>query len=229
MACFQARGLGWAIGASRMNRVCGQVAREKLRTRRVSGSGSAPSEAPFFSLPTWSALHPSECPPVESHPHPSLSLGTPSPGAGLTRPTSGRSGAEEPAGDGKAGTGSRFQLAAAPHLGAFVNLASTFPLVLLLPGTSGLSRFYGYGGVANHSGLRARGALDSLRGRGPPPPALPRPQQPLGERRVFASHSTSICGAAPTPVGGCRALLALGLSLWLWQGPWAAGRTPFPQ
>lgn len=219
MACFQARGLGWAIGASRMNRVCGQVAREKLLTRRVSGSGSARSEAPFFSLPTWSALHPSECLPVESHPPPSLLLGTPSPGAGLTRPTSGRSGAEERVGDGETGAGSRFQLAATPHLGASVNLASTFPLVLLLPGTSGLSRFYGYGGVADHSRLRTHRALDSLQGRGPPPSALSRPQQPLGEHRVFASHSTSICGAAPTPVGGCRALLALGLSLWLWQGP----------
>ena len=61
-----------------------------------------------------------------------------------------------------------------PHLGASVNLAPTFALVLLLPGTSGLSRFYSSGGVADHSRLRTHRALDSLQGRGPPPSALSR-------------------------------------------------------
>ena len=83
MACFQARGLGWAIRASGMNGVWGQVAREKLWNCRVSGNGSALSKAPFSSLPTWSPLHLSECPCVESHPRRSRTL---------TRPTSGRSG-----------------------------------------------------------------------------------------------------------------------------------------
>ncbi|XP_008590057.1 PREDICTED: carbonic anhydrase 15-like [Galeopterus variegatus] len=130
--------------------------------------------------------------------------------------------------------------------GNSVNLKSTFPLASLLPDASRLSSYYRYSGslttpgcepavvwtifenavpigrtqVAQFQTVPQAGTLGSR-----PAPLTDnfRPQQPLGGRRILASLGASIRAAAPplaptlTSVHG--ALLGLGLSMGLWQGP----------
>ncbi|XP_046497189.1 carbonic anhydrase 15-like [Equus quagga] len=130
--------------------------------------------------------------------------------------------------------------------GVSVDLASTFPLASLLPGASGLSRYYRYSGSLTTPGCepavlwtvfedavpigRAQVAqFQSVPQAGPPgsqPAPLTenfRPQQPLGGRRVSASPGASVRGAAPAPAPRLArvrgALLGLALSLCLQPGP----------
>ncbi|XP_070132097.1 carbonic anhydrase 15 isoform X3 [Equus caballus] len=130
--------------------------------------------------------------------------------------------------------------------GVSVDLASTFPLASLLPGASGLSRYYRYWGSLTTPGCepavlwtvfedavpigRAQVAqFQSVPQAGPPgsqPAPLTenfRPQQPLGGRRVSASPGASVRGAAPAPAPRLArvrgALLGLALSLCLQPGP----------
>nr|XP_020016218.1 carbonic anhydrase 15-like [Castor canadensis] len=130
--------------------------------------------------------------------------------------------------------------------GVSVNLTSTFPLASLLPGASGLSRYYRYSGSLTTPGCEPVVLWTVFESTIPigreqvaqfhtvPQARLPglhtvpltdnfRPQQPLGGRKISASPGASISAAAPphTPTLGDlhQALTGLGLSLWLWQGP----------
>ncbi|XP_058388286.1 carbonic anhydrase 15-like [Diceros bicornis minor] len=130
--------------------------------------------------------------------------------------------------------------------GVSVDLASTFPLASLLPGASGLSRYYRYSGSLTTPGCdpavlwtvfedavpigRAQVAQFQTVPRAGPPGSHPapltenfRPQQPLGGRRVSASPGASVRAAAPplapTLARVRGALLGLWFSLWLRQGP----------
>ncbi|XP_045881395.1 carbonic anhydrase 15-like [Meles meles] len=130
--------------------------------------------------------------------------------------------------------------------GASVNLTSTFPLASLLPGASGLLRYYRYTGSLTTPGCqpavvwtvfedpvpigRAQVAQFQTVPQAGVPGSSPtpltenfRPQQPLGGRRVSASFCASIHEAASAPAPFLArvhgALLGLGLNLWLQQDP----------
>uniref|UniRef100_A0A8C9M4X2 carbonic anhydrase n=2 Tax=Panthera tigris TaxID=9694 RepID=A0A8C9M4X2_PANTA len=126
--------------------------------------------------------------------------------------------------------------------GVSVNLASTFPLASLLPGASGLSRYYRYSGSLTTPGCqpavvwtvfedavpigRAQVAQfqtmlqSGLPGSHPAPLTENfRPQQPLGGRRVSASPGASIRAAASAPAPTLARVHAALLGLWLWQSP----------
>ncbi|XP_038292076.1 carbonic anhydrase 15-like isoform X1 [Canis lupus baileyi] len=130
--------------------------------------------------------------------------------------------------------------------GVPANLAPTFPLASLLPGASGLSRYYRYSGSLTTPGCqpavlwtlfadavpigRAQVAQFQTVPRAGLPGSRPapltdnfRPQQPLGGRRVSASPGASIRAAASAPAPHLApvrgALLGLGLRLWLWRSP----------
>ncbi|XP_060166107.1 carbonic anhydrase 15-like [Globicephala melas] len=128
------------------------------------------------------------------------------------------------------------------HTGAYVNLASAFPLASLLLGASGLSRFYRYAGSLTTRCCepvelwtvfedtvpigRAQVAQFRIVAQARPPGSRPapltenfRPQQPLCVRRVVASPSASVRAAAPTPARGT------GLS-WAWGSACGSGRGP---
>nr|XP_044631401.1 carbonic anhydrase 15-like isoform X1 [Equus asinus] len=149
-------------------------------------------------------------------------------------------------GAGALGTGSPVPTPPPLPPGVSVDLASTFPLASLLPGASGLSRYYRYSGSLTTPGCepavlwtvfedavpigRAQVAqFQSVPQAGPPgsqPAPLTenfRPQQPLGGRRVSASPGASVRGAAPAPAPRLArvrgALLGLALSLCLQPGP----------
>ncbi|KAF6277676.1 hypothetical protein mRhiFer1_001964 [Rhinolophus ferrumequinum] len=129
--------------------------------------------------------------------------------------------------------------------GVSVPLA-TFPLASLLPGPSGLSRYYRYSGSVTTPGCepavlwtvfedavpigRAQVAqFQTVLQTGQPGRRLVpltknfRPQQPLGGRRVWASCGASIRATAPPTACpqalAVGALLGLELSLLLGQGP----------
>nr|XP_030692242.1 carbonic anhydrase 15-like [Globicephala melas] len=154
------------------------------------------------------------------------------------------------------------------HTGAYVNLASAFPLASLLLGASGLSRFYRYAGslttrccepvelwtVFEDTVPIGRAQVQPA----PPPPAAPPSRAPRLDRLrptpsggpvpdrgpgqaprlpPRTSHGELPAAAASLCTQGCSfpqrlgprgsphpgprhgALLGLGLSLWLWQGP----------
>ncbi|XP_030620165.1 carbonic anhydrase 15-like isoform X1 [Delphinapterus leucas] len=128
------------------------------------------------------------------------------------------------------------------HTGASVNLASTFPLASLLLGASGLSRFYRYAGSLTTRCYepvvlwtvfedtvpigRAQVAQFRIVAQARAPRLPPRTSH--GElTAAAASRCTQGCsfpqrlGPRGSPQPGPRhgALLGLGLSLWLWQGP----------
>ncbi|XP_019487619.1 PREDICTED: carbonic anhydrase 15-like [Hipposideros armiger] len=133
--------------------------------------------------------------------------------------------------------------------GVSVPLSSTFPLTSLLPGASSLLRYYRYSGSLTMPGCepavlwtvfedavpigRAQVAQFQIVPQSGPPGTRPMPltenfrqQQPLPGRRVWASPSASMRATAPPPsclgVAGepaLGALLGLGLSLLLGQGP----------
>ncbi|XP_044096982.1 carbonic anhydrase 15-like isoform X1 [Neovison vison] len=130
--------------------------------------------------------------------------------------------------------------------GASVNLTSTFPLASLLPGASGLLRYYRYAGSLTTPGCQPAvvwtvfedpvpiGRAQVAQFQTVPQAGLPgssptplrenfRPQQPLGGRRVSASFGASIRAAASVPTAFLApvhgALLSLGLNLWLRQDP----------
>nr|XP_042114941.1 carbonic anhydrase 15-like isoform X1 [Peromyscus maniculatus bairdii] len=126
--------------------------------------------------------------------------------------------------------------------GVSVNLTSTFPLASLLPSAVGLLRYYRYSGSLTTPGCepavlwtvfentvpigRAQVAqFQTIPQTGPPglhPRPLVdnlRPQQPLGGRRVLASPGASLRSSVSTLPCLHLALLGLGVSLRLWQGP----------
>ncbi|XP_054974880.1 carbonic anhydrase 15-like isoform X3 [Sorex araneus] len=130
--------------------------------------------------------------------------------------------------------------------GTSVNLVSTFPLASLLPSTSRHLHYFRYSGSLTTPGCQPTvlwtvledavpighlqvAQFQSVRltgRRGSHPLRFTenfRPQQPLGGRRVSASPGVYIPATAPSPAPAqalvCRALLGLGLSLGLWQGP----------
>ncbi|XP_026905441.1 carbonic anhydrase 15-like isoform X5 [Acinonyx jubatus] len=126
--------------------------------------------------------------------------------------------------------------------GVSVNLASTFPLASLLPGASGLSRYYRYSGSLTTPGCQpavvwtvfedavpiGRSQVAQfqtmlqagLPGSHPAPLTENfRPQQPLGGRRVSASPGASIRAAASVPAPTLARVHAALLGLWLWQSP----------
>uniref|UniRef100_A0A8C0P7H9 Alpha-carbonic anhydrase domain-containing protein n=2 Tax=Canis lupus familiaris TaxID=9615 RepID=A0A8C0P7H9_CANLF len=138
------------------------------------------------------------------------------------------------------------RLPSPPRPGVPANLAPTFPLASLLPGASGLSRYYRYSGSLTTPGCqpavlwtlfadavpigRAQVAQFQTVPRAGLPGSRPapltdnfRPQQPLGGRRVSASPGASIRAAASAPAPHLApvrgALLGLGLRLWLWRSP----------
>ncbi|XP_016042629.1 carbonic anhydrase 15-like isoform X2 [Erinaceus europaeus] len=132
--------------------------------------------------------------------------------------------------------------------GLSVTLASTFPLASLLPGASGLRRYYRYSGSLTTPGCEPAVLWTVFQDTVPigraqvvqfqtVPRASPlgsrlepltenfRPQQPLGGRRVSASPAASIraAGSIPAPplvyAYASGALLGLRLCLVLQQGP----------
>uniref|UniRef100_A0A8C5YPT4 carbonic anhydrase n=1 Tax=Marmota marmota marmota TaxID=9994 RepID=A0A8C5YPT4_MARMA len=130
--------------------------------------------------------------------------------------------------------------------GVSVNMTSTFPLSSLLPGPLGLLRYYRYSGSLTTPGCEPSVLWTVFENAVPigrvqvaqfqtvpqagmlglhPEPLTDnfRPLQPLGGRRILASPKASIRSAAPPGslilAGVHRALLALGLSLVVWQDP----------